>query len=215
MSRSRFALKNRRGWWYARFRMKWPEDNNPYWHIDLLLAREVIAPVLSQNANVVPLWRFHRRASRDEEGHQFSFIFYSTQKTAEKIYTAIGSNPWLIKMTRARIVQYLPEKTGQIIRPNLGDTSDAHWPPMVMKTWPYFIMGVCRMWLNLIDEIIQNGPVIQRAPSLNKLLSHYEKVNKSLNTIWQEQGGHAFLHHLNAIFGYESVLVHEWNLKRF
>jgi hypothetical protein len=214
MNKSHFALKNR-GWWDARFRMKWPEDNSPFWHIDLFLAREVIAPVLSQNAKAVPLWRFHRRASRDEEGHQFSFIFYSTQKTAEKIYAAIGSNPWLKKMTRAGIVQYLPENTGQIIRPNLGDTSDSHWPPMVMKTWPYFIMGVCRMWLNLIDEIMQNGPVIQRTPSLNRLLSHYEKVNKSMNSIWQEQGGHAFLHHLNAIFGYESVLVHEWNLKRF
>ena len=204
-----------KGWWYARFRIKWPEDNNPHWHIDLLLAREVIAPVLSQNAKVIPLWRFHRRATRDEEGHQFSFIFYSTQKTANKIYTLIGSSLWLKKMTRAKIVQYLPENTGQIIRPNLGDTSDNHWPPMVMKTWPYFIMGVCRMWLNLIGEIAQNDPGVQSSASLKKLLSSYEKTNNTLNTVWQEHGGHAFLHHLNAIFGYEGVLVHEVKLRRF
>lgn len=208
-------LKNHKGWWYARFRIKWPEDSSPHWHIDLLLAREVIAPILSQSTKVIPLWRFHRRGAHDEEGHQFSFIFYSSKKTAQKIYTSIGSNPWLKKMTRARIVQYLPENTERIIRPNLGDTSDSHWSPVVMKTWPYYIMGVCQMWLNLIDEIVQNGPVIQKSPSLNKLLSYYEKINKTLNAIWKEHGGHAFLHHLNAIFGYESVLVHEWNLKKF
>lgn len=195
--------------------MKWPEDKEPSWHIDLVLAQEVISPVLYEHKKNIDLWRFHRRAARDEEGHQFSFIFYSTKKRAQKIYTSIDSNPWLKKMTRAGIVQYLPESTKQIIRPNLGDTSDSHWSPMVMKTWPYFIMGACQMWLNLIDEIMHNRPVIQRAPSLKKLLSYYEKINKTMNTIWQEQGGHAFLHHLNAIFGYESVLVHEVQLRRF
>lgn len=204
-----------KGWWYARFRMKWPDDSSPHWHIDLLLAREVIEPVLSHNSKVILLWRFHRRAARDGEGHQFSFIFYSSKKTAQKIYTSIGSNPWLKKMTRAGIVQYLTENTERIIRPNLGDTSDSHWPPMIMKTWPFFIMGVCQMWLNLIDEIKQDDPVVKSATSLNKLLPYYEKINKTMNTIWQEHGGHAFLHHLNAIFGYEGVLVHEVQLRRF
>jgi hypothetical protein len=203
------------GWWYARFRMKWPEDKEPSWHIDIVLAQEVISPVLHEHKKDIDLWRFHRRTARDEEGHQFSFIFYSTKKTAQNIYTSIGLNPWLIKMSRAGIVHYLTENTEQIIRPNMGDTSDSHWPPLVMKTWPYYIMGVCQMWLSLIDELNQNNPVIQRARSLKKLLSHYEQINKDLNTIWKVNGGHAFLHHLNAIFGYESVLVHEWNLKKF
>ena len=209
-------LRNNEGWWYARFRIKWPEeDKSPNWHIDLLLARELIAPVLSRNAAAIPLWRFHRRAARDGEGHQFSFIFYASKKTAQKIYTSIGSLPLLKKMARAGIVEYLTENTARIIRPNPGDTSDSHWPAMIMKTWPYYIMGVCRMWLNLIDEIVQNEPAIQKSFSLNKLLSHYEKVNKAMNSVWQEHGGHAFLHHLNAIFGYESVLVHEVQLRRF
>jgi hypothetical protein len=207
--------ESEKGWWYARFRMKWPENKEPSWHIDLVLAQEVIAPVLHEHRKNIDLWRFHRRAGRDEEGHQFSFIFYAAQKTANKIYMSIGSMLWLKKMTRAGLVQYLPESTEQIIRPNLGDTSDSHWSPLVMKTWPYFIMGVCQMWLNLIGEIIQDRPFMEKALSLKKLLFSYEKINKAMNTIWQEEGGHAFLHHLNAIFGYGPVLVHEWNLKRF
>ncbi len=65
-----------KGWWYAKFRMDWPKDAEPLWHMDPLLAHRVIAPVLSRYSEEISLWRFHRRAAPDASGHQFSFIFY-------------------------------------------------------------------------------------------------------------------------------------------
>ena len=77
------------GWWYTRFKMKWPQDVEPSWHIDLLIAHQIVSPVLDQYRDRIKLWRFHRRASRDQNGHQFSFIFYSTAKTARQIYHSL------------------------------------------------------------------------------------------------------------------------------
>ena len=34
------------GWWYARFRMQWPQEEEPSWHTDLLMAHKGVAPVL-------------------------------------------------------------------------------------------------------------------------------------------------------------------------
>ena len=38
-----------KGWWNQRFRMKWPENKEPSWHIDLVLAHKIIAPVLYEH----------------------------------------------------------------------------------------------------------------------------------------------------------------------
>ena len=35
----------------------------------------------------------------------------------------------------------------------------------------------------------------------------YARLNDRLCGIWQQQGRHAFLHHLNALFGYVPLLV--------
>jgi hypothetical protein len=67
-------------WWYARYRLEWPQGAEPDWPVDLLLADRVIKPVLQSHRNEISYWRFHRRAIRDEAGHQFSFIFYTGKK---------------------------------------------------------------------------------------------------------------------------------------
>ncbi len=74
------------GWWYARFVMNWPADKEPSWYIDPLLAHRVVSPVLDRYGNDIVLWRFHRRAARDQAGHQFSFIFYATPETAREVF---------------------------------------------------------------------------------------------------------------------------------
>ena len=86
------------GWWYARFRMKWPENTEPSWHIDLLVAHKIIAPVLYGNMADISLWRFHRRAARDAEGHQFSVTFYSSPETADQIFSSLKADKFLKKI---------------------------------------------------------------------------------------------------------------------
>ena len=36
-------------------------------------------------------------------------------------------------------------------------------------------------------------------------LAFYKKVEESVTEAWKREGRHAYLHHLNAIFGYEPL----------
>lgn len=204
------------GWWYARFRIKWPENTEPSWHIDLLIAQEIIAPVLYQYSKEISLWRFHRRAARDTEGHQFSFTFYSSSGAANQFFTILRSSLLLKRMKRTGvIIQAIYDDAGKIIAPDIKDTSDGNWALPIRKSWPFFIMGVCQMWLSLITEISEEITKKQKSSSLKKMQEGYRQVNETINALWREQGCHAMLHHLNAIFSYEPILIREVNLRRF
>jgi len=205
-----------KGWWYARFRIHWPENNDPTWHIDLLLAHKIISPVLFHYSSDISLWRFHRRAARDAEGHQFSLTFYSSSRTAKQVFNDIKSDTLLKRMKRAGlIIQDIYDDRDKIIAPNIQDTSDGHWSPPLRKSWPFFIMGICKMWLSLIVEISEGISPKPGGASLDKLLDFYRRVNEIMKTLWRDEGCHAMLHHLNAIFGYEPLFVREVNLRRF
>ena len=90
------------GWWYARFVMNWPADKEPSWYIDPLLAHRVVSPVLDRYGNDIVLWRFHRRAARDQAGHQFSFIFYASRETAREVFAALQADAMLQEMKDRR-----------------------------------------------------------------------------------------------------------------
>jgi hypothetical protein len=205
-----------KGWWNQRFRMKWPENQEPSWHVDMVLAHKIIAPILYQHKHNIDLWRFHRMAARDLWGHQFSLNFYTSQETAYEICNSLKSDTLLKKMKRAGVViEDLYEYSDKVAAPNIEDSSDTRWSSPVKKSWPYFIMGVCEMWLKLIEEIANNHSADKKLKSLPKILTLYQEVNIAVNKTWQDEGGHSLIHHLNAIFGYEPVLVHEVQLRRF
>jgi hypothetical protein len=203
------------GWWHARFRIKWPEGEEPSWHIDLLLAHRLIAPVLHLFGREISLWRFHRRAFRDDEGHQFSFIFYADPGVADRVFAVLQSNAMLKKMKRSRLViQDVYDNTNRILAPDIPDTSDGNWDPVVRRSWPFFIMGVCRMWLTMVEEIAGEIPD-QKPQTLRQLIPRYRSVDGAIKALWREQGCHSLLHHLNALFGYEPVIIREAHLRRF
>ncbi|MGB5748337.1 MAG: hypothetical protein WBM69_15245 [Desulfobacterales bacterium] len=201
------------GWWRVRFRMNWPPDTDPVWHMDLYLAHQVILPLLEKNKNEIHLWRFHRRASRDRTGRQFTFYFYSTPRTAQQIYDALQSNPILINTLSAGVIDDIVyDNPANIKRPNIDDTSDKTWPLLIQKTWPYYINGVSQMWLNLVAEIAARDLQDDHPASIEDIESFYRQVDETVTELWQENGRHAFLHHLNAVFGYEPLIYWE---KRF
>ncbi len=204
------VLPSPNGWWYARFAMNWPQGKEPSWCVDPLLAHVVVSPVLNQYGNDIVLWRFHRRAVRDPAGHQFSFIFYAPPETAREIFAALQADSRLKAMRdRGMIIRDTYDDTSTITRPNLEDTSDRHWSLPIQKSWPFYIMGVSEMWLNLIREVVSQTSGDKVPPNLDQLLELYEQVNTAIEQMWQEEGQHAFLHHLNAIFGYEPIEIRE------
>jgi hypothetical protein len=198
------------GWWRVRFRMNWPPDTDPVWHMDLYLAHQVIMPLLEKNKKDIYLWRFHRRANRDGAGRQFTFYFYSTSRTAQQIFDALQSNPILSDTLSSGVIDDIVyDNPANIERPNIDDTSDKKWPLSIQKTWPYYITGVSQMWLNLVAEIADRDLQDDRPATLEDIESFYRQVDETVTELWQKNGRHAFLHHLNAVFGYKPLIYWE------
>ncbi len=198
--------KARSGWWYASFHINWPEGGEPSWSTDLLIAHRIVAPVLARYESKISLWRFHRRAAPDQAGHRFSFIFYCTPDTARKIFAALDSSVVLEDMKSAGIIlEAAFDDTKKIPRPEIEATSDRHWSVPLQKSWPYFIMGVSRTWLDLIDQFANDGR--PKPLGLSEMEVFYRDIDESVRKTWATEGGHAFLHHLNAVFEYGPVLI--------
>ena len=204
------------GWWSARFRMYWPPEEEPFWHTDLLIAHKIVAPVFLQYKDRIYLWRFHRRATRDGAGHQFSFIFYASAQTAYQVFDTLRSNALLTEMAyTGRVIEEVYDNPDRITKPRIKDTSDPNWPSLIQKSWPYYIKGVSQMWLNLITETVADMPTPDAPLSLDEYEELYKEVNATVTSLWENNGRHAFLHHLNALFGYKPVVFYEKRMLKF
>ncbi len=201
------------GWWQVGFHRVIEADEEPLWHLDALIAYEVIKPVLDQQQ--LQLWRFHRRAAPDASGHKFSFLFYSPRSVGEHIYQTIQANALVKELQRENLVERLSffNINGEA-RSNIEDTSDKNWPIELQKAWPPFIMGVSQTWLNLIEEYAGQVAAHENA-DVTMHLERYEQIHGRINSLWEMEGGHAFLHHLNALFGYQELYIIERRRTRF
>lgn len=198
------------GWWYARFRLEWPPDTKPLWYMDLYLAHQVILPKLEQYRPDIDLWRFHRRAARDGAGRQFSFIFYASPRTARLIFNALQADPLVENLMAAGIIERaVYDDPARITRPHIQDTSDENWPASIRKTWPFFIMGASQMWLNLIAEIAEKHLAGGPPASIEQIQTVYQQIDRTVTRLWQQEGRHAFMHHLNGLFEYKPLIYWE------
>ncbi len=209
-------IQGNKGWWQAGIGVKFEKGTEPQWKVDLFLAHSIMAPIINKYRENIPLWRFHRRAGQDESGHRFSLIFYSSQKTAGKIFKEIVTSS-LLEKARAEgfIVNEDYDDTSEVKLPAINATSDPDWSIITQKAWPYYIMGVSHMWLTMIDDIIIDNPPSAQMTTLKELIDYYGEVDEVILLLWRDEAQHAFLHHLNAIFGYEPMLYIEPKLIRF
>ncbi|MCG8471440.1 MAG: hypothetical protein MI742_06240 [Desulfobacterales bacterium] len=192
-------------WWQCRLRPSWDRHSPAEMSVDLLLASEVAAPLLKAYAKEIHLWRFHRRAAPDAAGHQFSFMFYSSSRVAEEIFSQVKEDPLIQEMLSAGLLETVvcddPEKP---TRRSLGATSDAAWPEIIQRHWPIYIMGVSAFWLKLGQELAGPAP---EGEILSEKMIRYMEAHHELTLLWRREGQHALLHHLNAIFGYEKMWI--------
>ncbi len=206
------------GWWYARFRWNWPPEEKPLWRLDYVAAHRIAAPALEKFGPEIGLWRFHRRAARDNSGHQFSLVVYSSRDTASRVFQSLDSDPLATDLKKAGLLETIvfdDLNADPVPRPGIEDTSDKNWPLSVQKSWPYYIMGSSRMWVELIDQMAMETGREAEPFALDDLVAFYGMIEQEVLRIWQEKGNHAFLHHLNAIFGYEPLVVHEKRMMQF
>ena len=201
-------------WWTIAFTLRWDREEAADWHLDALLADQVCAPALATQRSQVRLWRFHRRAGRDDTGHRFSLRVYTDELTADSLYERVRENSvlqWLESDERVTSVT-LTRMRGPGA-PSIAGSSDSAWPPEIQESWPWYIMGVSQTWLSLINQVKAEDPL--EDTSTAALLDYYETVNDRVSALWRGHGQHVYLHHLNALFGYAPLVIRETNLKRF
>jgi hypothetical protein len=195
-----------KGWWRIQFVKHWPEEEPAPFSYDLLLADRVIQPVLKRNREKISLWRFHRRAARDDAGSKFSFIFYSGIEDARTIAAEISNHDMVELLVDHQVIDKIwGDEMEDIIRPDISDASDGVWPEEIQRSWPYFIMGVSQSWLALINELTRKYPFPGDADSIEELLTYYNEVSNRVDFYWANDGGHAYIHHLSALFAYRPV----------
>lgn len=196
------GLPDGTGWWFARFSIAEPDISTPRWYLDGLLAGEVIAPVLERSQGDILIWRVHRRAADDESGHVFSFIFYATAAAAERVYALLAQDPVVQGLRGEGVVTDVKfDDTRVIALPGIGNTSDPDWSSAVQLTWPAYVMGASRMWLDLIGI---SADAHADEPDLH---ARYRAVHREVSDTWATHGQHALLHHLGALFGYQPMFV--------
>jgi len=196
-------------WFHYRFRFQLAEGDIPRWWLDLAVLDLVVREVLTKWRAELALWRLHRRCNpSDEAGHQFTFLAYTQEHTANRIDLLIQD---------IRLVQNL-ESQGflreyRLVREAADDihlvegTSDKNWPPEVQKAWPFYIMGVSEMLLDLVHQLKGGTDTPELSQGLGELEVYYDHLAELMTGMWRQFGSHAYLHHLNALFGYQPLLV--------
>ena len=198
---TRQSVADGKSWWYYRIKVNWPKDTPPNWAMGTLVAGEVFAPILERYRGEIELWRFHRRAGRDKAGHLFSFIIYSHAEAAQSIISDLENNQLLLELLEQGAIDAIQfDDVSQLSRPNREDTSDKSWPMIIQKSWPDYIMGVSQMWLNLVESLALNRQD-------TNVLERYDDVHAELTKLWIDNGQHAWLHHLNALYAYQPFLI--------
>ena len=203
-------------WWRFEVHMQWPENQAANWYMDLLLADQLFAPVIEEFSSQLPVWRFHRRAVRDPGGHRFAMLFYSDVDLARKVFERIEQRYSFLQNIGLHGIEYVAKSDlSNPPPPGIAAASDESWYVEIQRTWPYFIKGVSESWLHLLQSMARPALADQDIPDFDALATIYQKVNDKMSVYWRNQGGHAYLHHLNAIFGYTDVIITERKLMRF
>ena len=193
-------------WWHIDFIMQWDREGPPDTFLDALIADQICAPALASVGGSIRLWRFHRRFPRDDIGHRLSLRVFTDEESARRVFEHVRGSTvlaWLETDDWVESVKLTRRERSEA--PSIAASSDPQWPAAIQSSWPWFIMGVSQAWLALIKQVSVEDPY--DGTSKWSLLSHYQSVDETIDEQWRAYGQHAYLHHLNAIFAYEPLVV--------
>jgi len=150
------------------------------------------------------MWRVHRRAADDASGHRFSFIYYASPEVFKRVKSSMNNHESAnIIRDSGILLDLLHNEEGLEIE----STCDPSWPLSLRKSWPYYIMGVSQMALDLIENLRTSPRPALDISSIHQQELYYTQLMIKQKEVWQNWGSTAFFHHINAIFGYEPLIA--------
>lgn len=202
-------------WQSFRLRLEWEGKSEPKWWLDLFILDNIVRDLISDNRKNIKLWRFHRRAARDHSGHQLTIYCYTQKKVGYSINNQLLESDLFELLNKTNLLkeyQWNEEHGSERNMNKIEDTSDPNWPIEIKKAWPFYIMGVCDMFLDLIKNLSENmtnkRPKIASLKRVEPADIYYRELNKLVSDTWNINGNHAFFHHINAIFGYVPLSIY-------
>ena len=195
-------MSERPSWWMFRFKVRQKLPDTVEFHIDSLLAYSILAPVIEEFTTDLPLWRFHRRAANDANGHQFSFIYFVNADVSQRIVSALETQ---MENADYQMEDFIEEYSVDGPVGDAGDlsaTSDPRWNSNLQQHWPEYIMGLSKFWLGLITTAVS-----QHGNPSGDFSTYFKEIDAEITQIWQKEGQHAIFHHTSALFGYQPVII--------
>lgn len=191
-------------WYSFQFKFEFEQNTPPKWWLDILVIDTVVRDVMEKHKNDIGLWRFHRRADHDTSGHKLTLFCYTTEEVSIAIDEIARCHKSIVILKENSLLfDYTTGNSGSSVE----GTSDPRWSIEVKKAWPYYIMGISQLILDLIDRIKNQQDPLDDGAGIDVIKRYYASINNRVIAIWQNEGGHAFLHHLNAMFGYTPILM--------
>lgn len=191
-------------WRSHKLRLERSSDGRFRWWLDLLLLDTLVRDCIESRGTELTLWRIHRRATDDVAGHEFAFISYAPEDVHRALDVLIAGHAALRFLQNAGLLRELiSSDDGSAI----AATSAPTWPEPLKRAWPYYIDGVSRMALKLVDELRASPRPALDAFSAADCEAYYSKLMAQFNEVWHDWGSDAFLHHINAVFGYQPVVA--------
>ncbi len=200
-------------WHRINLKIKLDPNGGPQFFIDLIIIDLWLRLTIEKFEKDIELWSFHRsdHPKDDKERQRLKINFYTSEKTANEILAFIKNNEsYTIIFDNFLDANYMKEINLEFIgteenSKKIEAISDKNWPIDIQKSWPYFITGACKMFINLITDIEDKYKNRIDKKNPKQLEEYYQKIEKEINQMWYEYGWHAFLHHLGAIFGYNFI----------
>ncbi|MCK4788025.1 MAG: hypothetical protein KAV87_30005 [Desulfobacteraceae bacterium] len=205
-------------WYVIIFRIKMLNSKHKYRRINQtdspihsLIANEIFAPMIEKFQEDIRVWRFHRSFHSAKDSHPFRLKFYAVDGMQSKITKYVKSHTLYQKLKKEDLLYLKPGK--DVICEKLTtdtaikDDNDPQWSDEIKEIWPYYIHGVSRAWLRMIQVFADKEKSLPQS-SFEENLDFYDRINRLIEQQWVKWGLHAMLHHLNAVFGYKHIDVH-------
>jgi len=189
---------------------------NTYWPKEIFKADSTLhyllaAEVFSKYTADVVLWRFSRYHYSFND-IVMKFKFYTQEYIFNRIKEDILKDKIILKLKKEKLIKISIEKATESDE-RIGSDRDVNWNYEISESWPYFINGLSKMWLNMIllkkEKYLKENYItidydIDKM-SLGTLIGTYQVIMDLVAEDWISSGSHAVYHHANALFGYRPV----------
>lgn len=196
------ASRAKKGWWKFQFIVAYKnEEKDPRWHIDPLIAYEILKPVMEKMTDSISFWRFHKVNHSQDGGHQFNFLIYCVRNIAIDASNLIKGNHVFQRLEQNKDFVKFVDPSEKRVKPGIEGQSEEKWPPYIKRTWQHYIMVLSKMWLELLELVREEIDFKETDNNIETMICNYQEIDKKLQEFWQRDCGHVIMHMAHSVMG--------------